>query len=311
MFRHVVHCDWSMRAAGRWTASARRVGAEGWMASGPRPVPDPGALLQDLFASAGDGPTLAAFDFPIGFPAFFGQRSGHASFPAALDAMGRGDWPELFAVAERPDELGPRRPFYPARAGGARLKHLLDGHGAGAAADLIRTCERAGPDGGSAGCMFWTMGAKQVGKAALHGWRGVVLPARERGAWIWPFDGDLAALAGRGGLVLAESYPGDGYGQIGFRIRNKRDRALRVRCAPAMSAAAATLRVSFDAGLAAALAEGFPAGMGGDDGFDAVVGLVAALAVAMGARPDGAPPADAVRRWEGWILGKRARPDSP
>ena len=307
MFRHVVHCDWSIRAAGRWMAEARRAAGGGWHASGPRPVPEPTALVDHLSTLAAEAPTLAAFDFPIGFPAGFGARTGFDGFRHVLDALARGEWSELFAVAATPGEVGPRRPFYPAKPGGTRLLHLLDGHGVGGIDALMRACERAGPDGGSAGCMFWTMGAKQVGKAALFGWRTVILPARRRGARIWPFDGDLGTLAERGGLTLAESYPGDAYGQLGLSLRGRSKRRLsdREACADPLMAWAAARGVTLDRGLTLALRSGFPAGTGGDDGFDAVVGLLAAIAVATMERPEGAPVTEAVRRWEGWILGKR------
>ena len=305
MFRHVVHCDWSMRAGGRWSAEAGRAPDEGWRASGPSNVSDPAALVARLAALAGDGPTLAVFDFPIGFPAAFGLATGYGDFASALDAIGRGDWPDIFAVAASASEIGPRRPFYPARPGGTRLAHLLDGHGVAAVGDLVRACERPGPEGGAAGCMFWTMGANQVGKAALHGWREVIGPARRLGAALWPFDGDLAVLEARGGLVLAESYPGDGYGQLGFKIRKKGDRALRAALAPHIGAWARQRHIVLDASLSAALGAGFPPEAGDDDGFDAVVGLLAALAVATGERSAAPPLTEAARLWEGWILGKR------
>ncbi len=305
MFRHVVHCDWSMRAAGRWSAEAHRGADGGWRASGPSNVPEPAALVERLVALAADGATLAAFDFPIGFPAAFGAATGYDGFAPVLDAIGRGDWPEIFAVAAAPGEVGPRRPFYPARPGGTRLAHLLDGHGVATVAELVRACERPGSEGGAAGCMFWTMGAQQVGKAALHGWREVIVPARRRGAALWPFEGDLATLAGRGGLVLAESYPGDGYGQLGFAIRKKGNLALRAALAPHLAARAGERGVALDVGLSAALAAGFPREAGSDDGFDAVVGLLAALAVAAGARAAAPPLDEDMGRWEGWILGKR------
>ncbi len=307
MFQHVVHCDWSMRAAGRWMATARRAPDGSWSASGPCRVPEASAFLDDLFALAEAGTTLAAFDFPIGFPAGYGAQTPYRNFPAALDAIGRGAWPEIFEVASAPSEIGPLRPFYPRRPGAARLRHLLDGHGVESPAALVRACERPGSDGGAAGCMFWTLGAKQVGKAALSGWREVIGPARRRGATIWPFDGNLAPLASAGGLVLAESYPGDAYGQLGlsFAAKSKRRLSDRAAFAPAIARWAASRAIRFDDGLVSAVRDGFPASSGQDDGFDAAVGLLAAVAVAAGERPDGAPTTDAVRHWEGWILGKR------
>ncbi len=308
MFRRVVHCDWSLRAAGRWMAEARRGEEGGWLASGPRRVPETAAFVDDLVGRAVGGATLAAFDFPIGLPAGFGARSGHPGFLAALDAIGRGAWPEIFDVAADPAEVGPLRPFYPRRPGAARLRHLLDGHGVGSVGDLMRVCERAGPDSGSAGCLFWTMGAKQVGKAALSGWRDVIGPSRRRGARIWPFDGDLEALAAAGGLVLAESYPGDAYGQLGLSFKRKSKRRLsdRAGVSDALEAWAAARGIGLAPALRDALRAGFPPGAGADDGFDAVVGLLAAVAVAMGERTSGAPDGPAIRRWEGWILGKRS-----
>ncbi len=310
MIRHVVHCDWSMRAAGRWMATARRAADGSWSASGPCPVPDASTFLDKLFALAEDGVTLAAFDFPIGFPAGYGVQTPYPDFPAVLDAIGRDAWPEIFEVASAPDEVGPLRPFYPRRPGAARLQHLLEGHGVAHPEALVRACERAGLDGGSAGCMFWTLGAKQVGKAALSGWREVIGPARYRGAKIWPFDGSLAELADAGGLILAESYPGDAYGQIGlsFARKSKRRMSDRAGFAADLMHWAASRGLTLDDRLASAIRGGFPATSGQDDGFDAVVGLLAAIAVATGDRPDGAPATDAVRLWEGWILGKRVAP---
>ncbi len=284
-------------------AEARGTGDGGWHASGPRIVPEPAAFLDELFAAAAAGPVLAAFDFPIGLPGGYGARTGHEDFPALLDALGRGEAPEFFEVAASPGEIGPLRPFYPHRPGGTRLRHLLDGHGVADVAALTRACERGGAGSKAAGCMFWTLGANQVGKAALHGWRHVIVPARARGARLWPFDGDLGDLAD-GGLVLAESYPGDAYGQLGLRIRGKRDRAARAGLAQQLLGWAAERNVALDPALRAAIRDGFPPGAGSDDGFDAALGLLAALAVVRGERAAG-PPADALMRgWEGWILGK-------
>ena len=155
--------------------------------------------------------------------------------------------------------------------------------------------------------MFWTLGAKQVGKAALSGWREVIGPARRRGATLWPFDGDLAALAAAAGLVLAESYPGDAYGQIGLSVAEEEQptplgraalappsRAGRSR-APSGSTAAWCRRSAMD----------FPPVRGSDDGFDAAVGSSGGGGGAAGERPAGAPRPTTVRHWEGWILGKR------
>jgi hypothetical protein len=46
---------------------------------------------------------------------------------------------------------------------------------------------------------------------------------------------------------------------------------------------------------------GFP--IGGDDAFDALVGLCGMLDVVLGRLPSNAPDDDAIRDNEGWILG--------
>ena len=56
--------------------------------------------------------------------------------------------------------------------------------------------------------------------------------------------------------------------------------------------------------LGRALTEGFGPASGADDGFDAVVGLLGLIAVVTGLWPPGAPPDEAVRCWEGWIIGR-------
>ena len=58
--------------------------------------------------------------------------------------------------------------------------------------------------------MFWLVGGNQVGKAAITGWRDLITPAVERdpALSLWPFDGRLAALLARPGVVIAETYPG-------------------------------------------------------------------------------------------------------
>ncbi len=58
--------------------------------------------------------------------------------------------------------------------------------------------------------------------------------------------------------------------------------------------------------LIAEITDGFGAGAGGDDRFDAVVGLFGMLNVVLGQRAPGEPDDPAVRRIEGWILGQDA-----
>ena len=58
------------------------------------------------------------------------------------------------------------------------------------------------------------------------------------------------------------------------------------------------------------LQDGFGPDAGGEDRLDSVLGLLCALAVVEGRRPDFIPDDPWVRRWEGWVLGQTALPVS-
>lgn len=311
-FATLVHADWSAGPAGRWAARATRTGT-GWTAEAPVAAANLAGFTAGLLDAAARGPVLAGFDFPLGLPVGYGRRTGFAGFKSALPRFGRDDWADFGRVAAAPEEVGLRRPFYPAAPGGASHRHLLDGHGVAGIGDLTRACERGGKGARAAGCLFWTLGGNQVGKAMLVGWHGVVGPALERGARLWPFDGDLGPLARRGGLTLAETYPADVYARLGARFgprESKRRRDDRARKAPALLAWADAAGVVLAPALRAALADGFGAADKGGDRFDAVVGLLGMIGTVDGRWPAGAPDDDDVRRWEGWILGRAAPSDA-
>lgn len=301
-FTHVVHADWSAHPGERWAARAIwHAGA--WRAEAPQPVPPLAAFVDELFGLAQDGPTLAGFDMPLGVPQAYGTGTGVPGFREALAGFG----PGFFEVAATPDEIGPGRPFYPARPGGARRRHLVEGHGVASFEALTRRCERGGGGLKPAGSLFWTLGAAQVGKAALVGWRHMIRPALERGAQLWPFAGDLPALAAHGGLTLAETYPADGYGRLGAafgRLESKRRQPDRAGKAAALEAWARRADVVLAPALATAIRDGFGPQDRGGDRFDAAIGLLAVLDLLGDAAPPEAPRDEAVRRWEGWILGR-------
>jgi hypothetical protein len=154
------------------------------------------------------------------------------------------------------------------------------------------------------------LGAQQVGKAAIAGWRDVLGPALEKrkDVYLWPFAGPLEDLLARDGVVVAESYPAEFYGHLGLAFRpgrgGKRHRAARAANAAALLAWAATNPVTFSDELVEALRDGFGETATGEDRFDAAVGLVGILNVLLGNRPAGDPPDEATRRVEGWILGQ-------
>ena len=300
MFDHLIHADWSLRPAGRICAEASREG-QGWRIAAPEPVGDLDRYVDRLTADR----LLAGFDFPIGLPARFGAGTGLPDFPAALARFGDGDWSDFFRVADHPTEISPRRPFYPNRPGGTGHAHLLAGLGVASITDLLRVCERAHITRSAASPLFWTMGAKQVGKAAITGWRDVLRPARRRGCALWPFDGDLTSLARQPRTVLVETYPAEAYGQIGLRFArtaSKRRQSDRAAFAPDLHAWATRAGAAFTPDLAHTIAGGFGPSADGEDRFDALLGLLCMIDVVEGRRPDA--PADVDRTWEGWILGQ-------
>jgi len=63
--------------------------------------------------------------------------------------------------------------------------------------------------------LFWTLGGNQVGKGAISGWREMIVP-RLDDIGLWPFDGRLADLLDTRPCVIAETYPGDVYRQLGM-----------------------------------------------------------------------------------------------
>jgi hypothetical protein len=283
-------------------------------------VGDARTLLQRLRERVGpEGCVLVGFDFPIGLPAQYAARAGIADFCALLPQLGRGEWRAFYKVAERRDEIGLRRPFYPQRPGGTRQQHLLDGLGLDASEDLLRRCDRAQPSRRAAAPMFWTLGAQQVGKAAIAGWREVLAPALGDASLdvaLWPFAGELGDLLRPGRIVAAETYPAECYTHLGIafsrrkgRRTGKRVQAARAEQAPRLLAWAEEAAVEPSPALRERIADGFGPSPDGEDPFDAVVGLFGMLNVVLGHRPAGAPADRLVRRVEGWILGQEATKD--
>ncbi len=296
MFARLIHSDWSLEARGRVTATALR-NASGWHVDAPAPTGD---LVRFVGKLCEPTPTLAGFDFPIGLPANFGRATGLPNFTEALGHFGSGEWSDFYRVADAPEDISPRRPFYPNSAGGRSQRQLLDGLGVASMDELLRTCERAHGARGAASCLFWTMGAKQVGKAAITGWRDILRPARKNGCRLWPFDCDLAGP----GTIIAETYPAEAYTHVGIapgRL-SKEDPASRAACAPILLDWASRWRVGLSDELTAALKAGFSAVRNGSDHFDALIGLFGIIEVADGRRSPSPPLADRV--WEGWILGQ-------
>jgi hypothetical protein len=310
----VAHADWSVDARKRWLAVARPLPG-GWHIAHPVLVGEPETLIARLQAQARERPVLLGLDLPLGVPRAYAARhaAGHPDFPAFLRALS--GQPDFFRVCLTLDEISGARPFYPARgmAGMTRAAHaaalgLADG------AALARACDRATAERPAGAPPFWTLGANQSGKAGLHAWRSVLLPALHSpvAPKLWPFEGRLHSLLSPAAIVVAETYPAEAMRHLGLRISgSKRRQADRLSLAAPLLQAMAALNAAPDAVLGTAIAAGFGTDPAAEDRLDCVLGALCLLNVLEGNRPDDAPDDPWVRRWEGWVLGQTALPLLP
>lgn len=317
----VAHADWSANPSGRQIVIARRVSMQ-YAASAVRPVGILSDLLPALLAEAGpSGTALLGVDFPIGLPHAYAAKAGLAGFRAALKEFGRGRWRKFYEPAATSAEIAITRPFYPARPGAkgsVTRQDLPAAFGLESYDALHRLCDRGYPGRAAAAVLFWTLGGNQVGKAAISGWRDVIAPAlhgvqrRRTRLRLWPFDGPLATLLEQPGVVVAETYPGEIYGHFCMDIaaprRSKRRQTDRRNDAAALTRFAKHLELKLADPLSAMIANGFGSDAGGDDRFDATVGLLGMINVLRGHRPPGDPPDPIRRTIEGWILGQSEPP---
>ncbi len=177
----VAHADWGCDPCSRWIARATLRPGHVYEAHAPEPVGPLDELIPKLREEAGEQACiLLGFDFPIGLPAFYAKQVGISNFKTGLMQFGKGDWAEFFNVAEQAAEIALRRPFYPLKSGKKgehKQESLLTVLGATRLDDLLRRCERSHNGRPAAACLFWTLGPKTVGKAAICGWRDVIIPA--------------------------------------------------------------------------------------------------------------------------------------
>lgn len=311
----VAHADWGVRPAKRWLAVAT-LGADGrYTLDTPCQISNTATLLAELTARAAGGGVLLGVDFPLGVPLPYAQRAGIDDFAAWLPQIGYGRWARVGDVAEEPAQIALERPFYPLRPGCTRREYLLAGLGLMTVDELRRWCDHATERRRAAAPLFWTIGAQQVGKAALAGWRELLQPALADPACalgLWPFDGPLATLLAERALVVAEAYPGEYYHQLGLTLRgSKRHLATRRAAAGPLQSWAATAGVRLSAGLVALLAAGCGDDEAAEDRFDALVAVCGVLGVVLGLRAARPPLPRAIRRVEGWILGQTDLPAGP
>jgi hypothetical protein len=313
----VTHADWGSAAAKRYLAMARLQPDGSYIAEAPQQVDNPDNLLRDLFAASGEQTVLLGFDFPIGFPRRYAALAGVSSLLQILPILGKPGtpWEDFFKVAETPEQISLRRPFYPLRPGQARQAHLLAALSAPSMDDLRRRCDLGYPGRRPAAPIFWTLGGQQVGKAAIHGWREVIIPAMQAGdppLGIWPFSGPLGKLLDRKGLVIAETYPAEFYHQIGVRFspprrgehsgkRSSNDRAAN---AGVIEGWAAKYAVHLERELLRQIRSGFAHLTNGDDPFDATIGLLGMIGVLRRPVRAAVPPDALIQTVEGWIMGQ-------
>jgi hypothetical protein len=307
----VAHADWSKDAGKRWMARAVLQRNGRYLAQAPEVVGELASLLGRLLAEAGSGASVfLGFDFPIGLPKAYAERAGIRDFLEVLPRLGRGGWERFYCVCERPEQISLSRPFYPYRPGGTNRQYLVDALAVGSIDDLRRCCELAHPGRRAAAPLFWTLGAQQVGKASIVGWRDVLGRALRDDTLdlaIWPFSGHLFELFYPGRVVVAETYPAEFYPHVGVMpFVRKQVQADRAAQAPRLLRWADDAGVDLQAGLRAAIEIGFGAHRAGEDLFDAAVGLFGMLNVLLRRRSPGEPDDESVRTIEGWILGQTA-----
>lgn len=300
----LIHADWSVSPKKRWAASAVR--RDGWTVISVAPVGPTPAFVESLVKAGAARRVLAGFDFPIGLPRTYGDKTGETNFAAFLRVVGKGRWSRFADIARDVGEVAVERPFYPAGStGGVTQAALIAAHGETTFDALRRRCERATPTRRAACPIFWTLGGNQVGRGALSGWLEVVKPAQTAGARLWPFDGDLAELLSEAGLVIAETYPAEAYSHVGVRFghaESKKNQQHRQAKAEAIFSWADQCGVTIDAQVRERVNDGFGSGTSGEDQFDALLGLLGLIEVADGRRA--AQPGRTSDPWEGWIIGQ-------
>jgi hypothetical protein len=305
----VAHADWSIDPRKRWVAVARREHSE-WRLAAPVLVGPVATFLTRLRTAARGGAVALGVDLPLGLPRAYAAGLPERDFLHFLATTATR--PDFFRVCATLAEVGPGRPFYPARgvAGMTRAAHAaalgLDG-----AAALSRACDRATAERPAGAPLFWTLGANQSGKAAIAAWQEMLLPALMAGedVRLWPFAGAFRTLLAPGAVALAETYPAEALRHLGIRLKgSKRRQADRAAVADGLLSAMAAQHAVPDPELEQAAVAGFGADAAGEDRFDCILGVLCVLNVLAGNRPDTAPTDPWIMGWEGWVLGQTALP---
>lgn len=306
----VVHAAWSHKPKKRRMTVATLKGTR-YIVGVPEPVGDLPTLVRQFMTRADGAKVVLGFDFPIGVPEAYATRAGIRNFLKVLTGFGKGVWEAFYDLAESDSEISLYRPFYPIRCGGKKHAHLTRGLGVDSIIQLLRRCERRQPERDAASPLFWTQGPVQVGRAAIVGWRDVLVPAMvDKGLDVafWPFQGNLQQLINKHACVVVETHPAEACLHLGLRPPG---RGWKKGAQEDRAAQASTLLEWLEKRPVKLLAEtkdqlrdGFGRAKDGEDRFDSLIGLLSMIEVLIGGRGEGAPRDAVVRKVEGWILGQ-------
>ena len=226
-------------------------------------------------------PILVTADVPIGLPSGFQEVYGCRTFIRWLEnRMNRQGWTDL--VTDSVASQSPQRPFVVCKRGESKYDGRFP----------RRVCEEK-TNGES---LYWCVGGKQVGKAALHFWHRTLLPLREHlgdDLAIWPFESIEEK-----NVVIAECYPAILYNRVWGR------RVTKTNPYDVVDAVYEEKRNLADY----CDDKTWLHGVSSDDEFDM---LTTALAIARwNCQPCHfltAPDEDLIRTVEGWMLGLQQR----
>jgi hypothetical protein len=303
----IIHADWSKQPGKRWLAWATRQPNGRFLVDDLRPV----GLLTSFWPRLRAGLpqaalTVAGFDFPIGLPKAYADQVGVTDFLALLPRLGTGEWADFYLVAETADQIGLKRPFYPYKPGGTKQQHLLNALNLDHMDQLRRLCDLPGDNHSAAAPLFWTLGAQQVGKAAISGWQELLAPAlreKDTAVALWPFAGEWDDLCRPGQTIVVEAYPAAYYRPLGIKSVNKRNPVSRKAACQSLLKWAAEYSVAMVDWVETAVRDGFGPKASGEDPFDALVGLLGLLNPLLNEQPITVPIKPDIRQIEGWIFG--------
>ncbi len=304
----IVAADWSTDP-GKRIACRAVLRKDFYEVSEPEAVGDACQFLERVRSfSQGQGAVLIGFDFPIGLPDVYSKAVGIADFRTALKRFGEKEWGTFYQVSNHPSRYQPFYPISATKKGQVSRDVLLNALRVHEWADLLRQCERGTDNRNAACCLFWTLGGNQVGRAACHGWKHVLVPALDK-IKMWPFDGSLKDLLSAGGTVVAEIYPAEACAQMGIRFgggtglskRRVEDRSLTVKSIRNWMSGRS---IECDKRASRALEAGFAS----DDHYDAFVGVLGMISAVTQDPQSLEPDAGLIRDVEGWILGVEVSP---